>query len=125
MTTEVQIVENVILIRPSKLFSESMTDEELYEATRGVWKLGERRNEADFVFTVHGGVIKEAYKIGAWLPAGSLHYNSRSRKDVDVEDRWEFYGVRADESLRARYIGSSVKRYFPQGAANPAIYVNC
>ena len=125
MNNEITIPEKTILIRISKLYHDSMTAEEIYEATRGVWKIGERRNEADYVFTVANGEIKEIFKIKSWLPAGSQKYNTRPNSDIEIEGRWEFNGNIAEDLIRKKYIGKSVKQYLPHGAANPITYINC
>jgi hypothetical protein len=72
MSIEAKIKEPSVLIRISKLYDEAMTTEELYEATRGVWKVGSRRDEAEYPFSIAGGEVKEVYKITSWLPAGTL-----------------------------------------------------
>jgi len=125
MNGKIAISERAILIRISKLYHENMTDEDMYEATRGVWKVGTRRYEADYAFTVANGEIKEVYKINSWLPAGTQNYNTRERIDVEIKGRWEFNGVLAEDDLRNQYIGKSVKQYLPLGAANPITYINC
>lgn len=43
---EANITEPSIIIRPNQLYHSGMSDEELYDATRGIWKLGERRKKA-------------------------------------------------------------------------------
>jgi hypothetical protein len=48
-----------------------MTSIELYDATRGVWKVGPRRDKARFALSVYGGVVRAVYEVAAWLPAGS------------------------------------------------------
>ncbi len=125
MKNEANIDEKVILVRINKLYHNSMTPEELYEATCGVWKIGPRRDEADYVLTVYQGEVKEVYKIKSWLPAGTLSYNTRPRSDIEVEGRWEFSGTLADKYIRNRYIGKSVKQYLHRGSANPIVYINC
>jgi hypothetical protein len=125
MSIEAGIDEKVILVRINKLYHESMTPEEMYEATRGVWKVSDRRYKADYAFTVFQGEIKEVYKINSWLPAGTSSYATRPRSDVDVEGRWEFDGELAEEDVRKKYIGKSVKEYLPRGLANPIVYINC
>ena len=125
MQNEILIEEKSILIRISKLYRESMTEEELYEATRGVWKVGTRRDEAEYAISVFRGEIKEVYKIDSWLPAGSFRYNTRPRSDVDVAGRWEFVGSLAEDEIRYSYIGKTVKNYLPHGSANPVVYINC
>ena len=125
MSNEAMIEEKVILVRINKLYHDSMTPEEMYEATCGVWKVGERREEADYAFTVFQGEVKEVYRINSWLPAGTSSYNTRPTSDVEVEGRWEFNGALAEEGIRNRYIGKSVKEYLPVGAVNPIVYINC
>lgn len=125
MGREVTILEPSVLIRISRLYHERMSPVELYEATRGVWKMGVRRNEAEYAFSVADGEIKEVYRIEAWLPAGTQFYETRPRKDIEIEGRWEFKGEIASNDMRAHYIGRSVKGYFSQGAAYPVTYLNC
>jgi hypothetical protein len=53
------ITEPTIVFRVSQLWTPQMTSDELYEATRGWWKLGDRRNKAKYAFGVNKGVIRE------------------------------------------------------------------
>ena len=124
------INEKVMLIRINKLFYESMTPEELYEVTRGIWKVGTRRNDVDYAFAVYKAVVKEVYKIYDWLPACTLEYKTRriikAIQNVNKINRWEFNGGIAENNIRNKYIGKSIKSYLPSfGGANPIIYVNC
>jgi hypothetical protein len=98
---------------------------ELYESTRGVWKLGPRRLKAKFAFAVFEGVVRAVYRIDAWYPAGSTEYQSRSAPEVQREGRWEFIGAPADEVISAAYVDRSVRSYFRQGQQSPIVYVNC
>ena len=65
------IEEPVILIRINKLYRHGMSDIELYDATRGVWKVGARRERASYAFAVFEGIVREVYKINEWFPAGT------------------------------------------------------
>ena len=125
MNNEIEIKEKAVLIRISKLYRESMTAEEIYEATRGVWKVGTRRDGADYAFSIANGEIKAIYIIASWLPAGTLSYQTRPKVDIEVEGRWEFEGKLAGGEMCDQYLGKSVKHYLPQGAANPITYINC
>lgn len=118
------IDEPVILIRINKLYRHGMSLQELYEVTRGVWKLGERREHAKFAFAVFEGVVREVFEIHTWHPAGSTPYKTRSREDVALAGRWEFKGARAPDDIRNKYFGHSVADYLHQGAQNPVTYVN-
>lgn len=121
----ISIDENVVLIRPSRIYDDSMTPRQLLEATRGVWRVGPRREKADYAFSVVSGVVVEVYAVNRWLPAGTLEYTTRPRSDIEVEGRWEFDGEVADALIRSKYRRVSVTEYLPKGAANPVMYVNC
>lgn len=126
---DIKIDEKVILVRINKMFREGMSDEELYESTRGVWRVGPRRNEADYAFTLYNGIVREVFFIHQWHPACTMEYKTRvigAIKQVDITNRWEFEGEVAEERIRNKYIHKSVMHYLPgYGGANPIIYVNC
>ena len=105
-----------ILFRIPRLWTPAMPASELYEATRGWWVLGERRNEAQYVFAVSKGVIREVYKIESWRERtdGDREYVEGERK------RWGFNGKPAPEM--SHYLNTSVAHLFKKGAASPAIY---
>jgi len=120
----ITIDEPVLLIRINQLYRPGMDSESLYEATRGVWTCGTRRENAHFAFAVYQGVVREVYEIEKWYKAGTLEYRTRSRDDVDVPNRCEFSG-KVSEKLSAKYKGGSVGRFFSKGAQLPYTYVNC
>ncbi len=120
-----QILEKAILKRVNKKFRESMTTDELFEITRGVWVVGVRREKAEYAFSVFKGVVQEVYEISNWYPAGTLKYKTREKSDVEKKGRWEFDGSLADQNIREKYVGLDLKDYFPQHASNPITHVNC
>jgi hypothetical protein len=120
----VTIDEKVLLIRINQLYRPGLDSESLFEATRGVWTCGIRRENADYAFAVYQGVVREVYEIEKWHKAGTLEYRTRSREDVNVPNRREFSG-KVFEKLSAKYKGGSVSRYFSKGAQLPYTYVNC
>lgn len=101
---------SVILININKLFNRTMTAEELYEATRKSWVLGDRRNKAEYAIPTYRGLTREVYKITNWFPVGS---------------RWGFDGVVADEEIRNKLRLKSIAERVRPGAANPIRYINC
>ena len=101
-----------------------MTTRELYDATRGVWRLGKRRLRAKLAFAVDSGLVREVYEIESWHEAGSTLYASRKTEDVTIPGRWEFTGRVASPDLRRRYVGGSVAEFFKKGARAPVFYVN-
>jgi hypothetical protein len=116
----VVVREPALLITINRLYRSGMSPLELYEATRGVWVVGPRRDKAELALAVYQGVVREVYRIRAWHPAGTLAYQTRSdfRSD-DVGRRWEFEGEIAGD-VRDQYIDRSVGK----GGQNPIRYVN-
>ena len=101
-----------------------MSREELYEITRGHWKVGKRREGATYALAVAKGVVHEVFEIECWQKAGTDTY--RLRRDGDApEGRWEFVGQVAPANARSRYLGRSVRTYLRRGNQNPITYVNC
>jgi len=119
----VRIREPAILIRINELYRGGMNETELYDATRGIWKVGQERVKAKYAFAVFEGVIREVYEISQWLHAGST-LSSRNPRGLRSSDRWEFVGRLAPELLRRRYINRYVGQEFKQGNQNPIRYVN-
>jgi len=101
-----------------------MSDVAVYEATRGVWRVGSRRDGAKYAFTVVDGIVKEVYVISAWQPALTASYSTRRLDRALAKGRWEFVGSRASGAVRDKYVGRSVAHYFRKGAQNPVIYIN-
>ena len=115
----ITIREPSLLIRINRLYSPGIEGEHLYEITRGVWKIGEKRNQLIYALAVYRGVVREVYKIESWHTAGSTRYRHRKSRDVTIRDRWEFVGGLAPSSVRNRYTGGSVAHLLSDGARNP------
>ena len=119
----VEIDEAAILFKIPQLFLHGMSDVALYEATRGFWKVGPRRDAAHYALAVHEGIVREVYTIERWQPAGTAVI--RTRPQPTGAGRWEFVGRLAPDAIRSKYVGRSVKHYFTTGNQNPVRYVNC
>lgn len=116
------ITEAALLIRIPRLWYPSMPAEDLFEATHGWWRIGIRREGADYAFAVNKGIVREVYRIRSW--------RQRRRGDRGWEDdvktgrpRWGFDGEIADEI--AHYRNRSVAHLFKPGDASPVKYLNC
>lgn len=123
---DIQITHPVILINISRLYRYGMSTMELYDATRGVWKVGERRKGAKFALAVYAGIVRAVYSIAAWVEAGStMTVRNYSEKRYDFTERFEFVGKLAPQSMQKQYVGKSVRSQLAPGAQNPIKYVNC
>ena len=118
---KVKVKHKAILITINRLYRSGMTDRELYEVTRGTWRIGERRNQADFVMSVYQGIVREVYKIEKWYPAGTIEYQTRNSLELQTEKRWEFEGEKSEENIRSQYVGFNVGK----SGQNPIRYMNC
>ncbi|MBI9045396.1 MAG: hypothetical protein JEZ06_12975 [Anaerolineaceae bacterium] len=114
---KIEIIEPVILIIANRLFERGMSDERLYEITRGNWVLGERRNKAKFAFCVYNSIVRQIYEIQRWFPVAA------QTQEQKTKERWRFDGIVAQDLQH--YIGGSVENYITLGAQNPIKYVNC
>jgi uncharacterized protein len=121
----VRVEVPALLIRINRLYRHNMTPQELYEATRGVWKLGVRCTKARYAFAVFEGLVREVYEIEQWHPAATTLYTTRDASQLKTAGRREFLGRVADPEVRDAYVGRSVAEYFVQGQQSPVVYVNC
>jgi len=124
MTEAARITHPALLIRVPQAFREGMSEVELYDATRGVWKIGPRRDRVRYALAVYQGIVKEVYEIAHWQPALTTPYATRKLDRAGAAGRWEFVGKRASEAVRQQYLGKSVAAHFRQGNQNPIAYVN-
>lgn len=120
----VRVKEDAILIRINQLYRSNMNARELYDATRGVWKLGLRRYKAKYAMAVYQGIVREVYEITRWVPAGYSEYTTRKSEEVKKRGKWEFEGE-VDRKLSKHYVGKSVRNYFPKHGQSPIQYVGC
>ncbi|MCX6696145.1 MAG: hypothetical protein NTV84_00990 [Methanoregula sp.] len=118
----VTVDDKVILITINQLYRSNMTPLALYEATRGIWRMGPRREEAEYAMAVYQGVVREVFRIDEWFPSGTLPYKTRDATWFKncVPPRWEFSGEVAPQNIRDKYIDKSVGK----GLQNPIRYVN-
>lgn len=118
----VKVDDKAILITINQLYRSNITPLELYESTRGIWRMGPRREKAEYAMAVYRGIVREVYRIDKWYPSGTFPYKTRDDtwfKDC-VPPRWEFSGEVAPQNIRDKYIDKSVGK----GLQNPIRYVN-
>ena len=122
---EVTITHPVVLINISQLYRYGMSPLELYDATRSAWRVGSRREAAEYAFAVYAGNVRAVYSIAAWVPAGSTMLTRKHADDSKLPGRFEFVGTLAPEQMQRKYLGKSVRHYLTVGSQNPIKYVNC
>ena len=115
------ITEPAVLIRINNYYRRDMTEIELYDATRGIWRISEKgpMYNVKYAFAVYDGVIIEVYEIVKWFEAGTTF---STRKINKVKGRWEFVGNLASADIRNKYRNKIVE--FSKGSRNPINFIN-
>ena len=107
---EAKISHKVILFQIKKYFEYGMSEEELYDITKGVWAVNRKRVEGrEYALGVFKGVIKCVFSIKAWNPAGTADYKLRPREEVEISGNWEFVGEKASDEIWNYYVGKNVR----------------
>jgi len=91
-------------------YKSAMTEIELFEVTRGVWRNVPRDNTIRYAYATYGGLIKEVYEIHSWVEAGTQQYFTRFFENRDLSQRWEFIGKKASPEIREKYVGKVIKK---------------
>lgn len=119
----VEVTDPSLLIRINRQFKYGMSADALYESTRGIWVIGERRNRAKYAMAVYAGVVREVYEIESWHRAGSTAYITRDQTELagQKDKRWEFLGRLAPELVRSKYLGRLVGNLFRPGQQSPVV----
>lgn len=118
--------ENVILIRINQLYRNDMTPYELYEATRGHWRVNlDKAQKMKYALAVYYGMVLEVYEIAEWFPAFStmMYRETDNTFDEKYKCRYEFVGKIADENIRKKYKNKSVANIFKKGEQTPIRYI--
>ncbi len=103
-----------------------MEADELYEVTRGTWKVGPKKEHAKFALSVFHGVVRAVFEIESWHSERTTPYHIHVFKtSIPQPGRWEFLGKPAEDRIRMQYVGRSVQHYFKQGHQSPVVYMNC
>ena len=118
------ISDNVILIRINQNYRNDMEPFELYDITRGCWRVNkEKALKANYAFAVYDGMVLEVYSIAHWFKPGEIMYLVRDEDFEKVKDRFEFVGNIAPDYIRNKYVNKSVATLFNKGNQNPIMYI--
>ena len=106
-----QFTENTMIIKINRMYRENISERELYEATRGWWRVNvNKAKEMKFVLSVANGVVKEVYEDIKW-----------NEKDEE-SGRSAFTGKPTTDTYWKKFIGKSVRGLFTRGESNPIKY---
>jgi hypothetical protein len=97
-----------IAIILNSTYKSGMTDLQLFEATRGIWKGIPSGDDLRYAYATYGGIVKEVYRIEGWVPAGTNQYFTRDFTEEDLAGRREFIGRIAQADVRGLYKGKAI-----------------
>lgn len=113
----------IVMFRIPKLWHRGIGKEELYEATRGWWRIDPvRAARAQYVFAVSKGVVREVYLPGSW--------RKRERTEpgwTDAELKRPRYGFEGEIAADAstEWKNRNVLAFLPRGFQGTFRYNNC
>jgi hypothetical protein len=105
-----KVDERVIIVKVNKTYKPGMSSGELYDCTRGIWKVQlKNAKKTRYALAVYFGKVLEVFEIEGWYKELTTDYEYR--KPDPTGERFEFVGKVADEKIREKYIG----KYLPTG----------
>lgn len=116
--------EPFVAFKLNRLWTPDLTTEELYEATRKMWRIGPRRDRAEYALAVSYGIVREVYKIGHFSAESRWESFTHNREGKPLKTkRWGFFGsVAADLQ---HLVNTNVSRLPQAIGQNPVFYINC
>lgn len=120
----IDITVRAVAININKTYRTNLNAAQLYDFTRGVWRLDrDRAEKAKYAFSVYEGEILEVYEISTWSRAGRTEYKTgRTFTDEEKRTRFEFVGQVAPEMVRRTFVGKFLSDSHSQ---NPIKYFKC
>lgn len=104
-----EIEEPVLVVKINQTYRDGMSNEELYEIIRGIWKIDKLKlNNISYVFGVYHGVVKEVFEVNHWNDAGTTPYKFRKHEPETMRGRSEFVGRPANDNIRNKYVGKKI-----------------
>jgi hypothetical protein len=128
---QITINEPSIIFRVKKSYDSKMSTTDLYNFTRGRWKINlSKAKKAILAFAILEGQIIEVYKIQDWHDAGTTSPARRisNKKELNalerLKNRFEFVGELAPEEIREKYLNKNIYHLINPLSAAPFFYAN-
>ena len=120
----IEISVRAVAININQTYRDDLSSDELYDFTRGVWRLDrDRADNAKYAFSVYDGEILEVYEIQKWARANTTEYvTGREFTDEEKKTRFEFVGRIANDNVRDKFVGKLLPEKHSQ---NPIRYYKC
>lgn len=131
--TAEDVKHNLVIIKINRLYQRNMTPLELYNCTRGVWRMSRARAEAsDYVLAVYHSLVVGVYKPDRWYSCGEAAERLKEFRDIDltseaVKRRLFFEDSNYDDvdEVKGIYLGRTIKHLgYNDKAQNPITYIS-
>ena len=110
-----------VLFNIAREWQPGMDEDAVYDVTHGWWRMGLKRERAEYALAVAQGQVRAVFRVLGWTPRREGDANWEH--DAPGKPRWGFDGE-PDPDM-SHLVGLDVRDLFPPGAANPVRYVNC
>ena len=128
------IRHRIMVIKINRLYRRDMTEDELYNTVRGIWRASlSRARKADYVFGVYNSLIVAVYKPTEWfvckdakekLPRQDIVLTEQTENRVFFVDR-EYEERKGSDEAERFYLHKSIAGLkLNQSAQNPISYYN-
>ena len=116
--------ESFIAFKLNRLWTPNLSSEDLYQATRKMWRVSGRRDKADYALAVSFGIVRQVYRIDQFSPESRWERFTHDRDGTPLaKERWGFIGTVADD-LQA-LVNTKVGHLLNATGQNPVFYINC
>lgn len=111
-----------IVFRINKLYRPKMNAADLYDITRGFWRVDLfKAKRCKYAMCAYEGRILEIYEIGEWFSAGTTFMLRKMSKSDG--NKKEFVGrICTEAAIRKRFLGKSISRMPGYGSRNEFLY---
>ena len=111
------------VIKINKRYRPGMTQDELYDITRGLWRTAHiKARKCDVVLSVFKGEVLEVYEVDQWVDGANVRW--KVLPDKYRAGSYGFNGHVAAPSVRNQFVGRSVRNLFKPGNRHPVSAFN-
>lgn len=126
---KVEVNHKVIVFKLNQEWHRQISDKELYEVTRGYWRLNMKRAlGAQYVFATYKGLIKAVYKPDKWIKVTGnkdtlIEAPRVNQYDPKRLNRVYFVVEKAVREIEEIYLNKDISDYI-KNTQNPVLYIN-
>ena len=117
-----EIGEDCVIININKTYKRGAGKNAIYEATKEIWDIKERRREKiKYVLSEYRGLIVEVFKVIKWY-GKERGYNPKAKKYGQTYIGYGFEGEIAEINIRDKYVNKSIAKNKKRGFSGVIIF---